>query len=217
MYDSINVKQAECFKPEDKTMILKRVVQLYGSLDNCDALLKLHLRLQPLSYRADIRPLLERAAGEGAGQPGEAAVKGIPNMAPVEEWLWGNTRSRVLVITGVAGEGKSTISAALAKKFGVPPTGAATAIACSALEAAAPAAAGTAAAGTSTGVADATPDPTPAPVVLAYHFLKYNDARRLDPVRIVQSLAFQLALRWGTLGGPHYIRNTREQWTRGGG
>jgi hypothetical protein len=29
----------------------------------------------------------------------------------------------------------------------------------------------------------------------ALHFLKHNDARRLDPVRIVESLAFQLGLR----------------------
>ncbi len=29
--------------------------------------------------------------------------------------------------------------------------------------------------------------------VSAYHFLKHSDARRLDPVKIVKSLAFQLA------------------------
>jgi hypothetical protein len=27
----------------------------------------------------------------------------------------------------------------------------------------------------------------------AFHFLKHDDARRLDPIRIVKSLAFQLA------------------------
>ena len=31
--------------------------------------------------------------------------------------------------------------------------------------------------------------------VTAYHFLKYSDARRLDPVKIIKSLAFQLAQR----------------------
>ncbi|KAG2489801.1 hypothetical protein HYH03_011750 [Edaphochlamys debaryana] len=32
--------------------------------------------------------------------------------------------------------------------------------------------------------------------ISAFHFLKYNDQRRLDPVRIVKSLAFQLASRF---------------------
>jgi hypothetical protein len=31
--------------------------------------------------------------------------------------------------------------------------------------------------------------------IAAYHLCKYNDARRLDPVRIIKSLAFQLAAR----------------------
>ncbi|KAG2491745.1 hypothetical protein HYH03_009908 [Edaphochlamys debaryana] len=35
----------------------------------------------------------------------------------------------------------------------------------------------------------------PAGSVVAFHFLKYSDQRRLDPVRIVKSLAFQLARR----------------------
>ncbi len=185
VFDSINVEQAVCFKPEDTAMILGRVVELYGSHDNFDALLKLYLLLQPLSYRADIRALVERVEDTKAEHPENAAVKGYMNMAPVEDWLWENTRSRVLVITGGAGEGKSTISAALGKRFGAPVATAAG----SASEPTAPAAAGTSATGTSIGVV--THNPTP--VVLAYHFLKYNDARRLDPVRIVQSLAFQLA------------------------
>jgi hypothetical protein len=52
-YDIIQVEKAECFKETDKQMILDRVVKLYGSHDNFDTLLKLHLRLQPLSYRTD--------------------------------------------------------------------------------------------------------------------------------------------------------------------
>ena len=35
------------------------------------------------------------------------------------------------------------------------------------------------------------------PRVSAHHFLKYNDQRRLEPVRIIKSLAFQLACRSG--------------------
>jgi hypothetical protein len=40
--------------------------------------------------------------------------------------------------------------------------------------------------------------------ITAYHFAKFSDARRLDPVRIVKSLAFQLALRsvaWALVAG----------------
>ena len=32
-------------------------------------------------------------------------------------------------------------------------------------------------------------------LVAAVHFLKHNDQRRLEPVRIIKSLAFQLAKR----------------------
>ena len=49
--------------------------------------------------------------------------------------------------------------------------------------------------------ADAGPDArlpsggAPAGAVAAAHFCKYNDQRRLEPVRIIKSLAFQLALK----------------------
>jgi hypothetical protein len=33
--------------------------------------------------------------------------------------------------------------------------------------------------------------------IVAYHFAKFSDARRLDAIRIIKSLAFQLALRYG--------------------
>lgn len=35
--------------------------------------------------------------------------------------------------------------------------------------------------------------------VAAHHFFKYNDVRRQDPLRIIHSLAFQLAIRCGQL------------------
>ena len=40
------------------------------------------------------------------------------------------------------------------------------------------------------------------PAVHAHHFLKYSDSRRLDPIRIVKSLAFQLALRYARTRAP---------------
>ncbi len=85
----------------------------------------------------------------------------------VEAWLDGGSvasscggeeqdvgSSRALVVCSGAGEGKSTISAALVaghlrERFA------------------------------------------------AYHFFKYSDARRQDPVQVIKSLAFQLASRWG--------------------
>ena len=35
----------------------------------------------------------------------------------------------------------------------------------------------------------------PSPVIAAAHFLRYSDAKTLDPVRMMKSLAFQLALK----------------------
>lgn len=32
--------------------------------------------------------------------------------------------------------------------------------------------------------------------IFACHFLKYNDQRKLDPIRMLQSILFQLAPRW---------------------
>ncbi|PNH10474.1 WD repeat domain-containing protein, partial [Tetrabaena socialis] len=110
-------------------------------------MLKLQLMLQPLSYKVDVQRLQARAAGTAW------------EFGPVRAWLGGG--ARLLSVLAGAGEGKSTLSAALVEELG--------------------------------GGRDC---------VLAYHFLKYNDQRRagrLDPVLMVKSLAFQLAIQMPAL------------------
>ncbi|PNH05496.1 hypothetical protein TSOC_008245, partial [Tetrabaena socialis] len=147
VFGSINVEQAECFKPEDKVMILSEIKQHHTSSERFDASLKLQLLLEPLSYRVDMRRLLQRADEMGTQWRFEA----------VSEWLV--SEHRLLCISAGAGEGKSTISAAL----------------CSSKELSG--------------------------CITAHHFIKYNDARRLEVVRVVKSLAFQLALRLPVVRG----------------
>ena len=105
----------------------------------------MQLLLEPLSYRVDLRRLLQRAEGTQW------------DFSPVSSWLeQGLGGSRALCIASGAGEGKSTVSAAMCD----PAAGA---------------------------FRDA---------ISAHHFLKHSDQRRLQPVRVVKSLAFQLAVRW---------------------
>ncbi|PNH00576.1 hypothetical protein TSOC_013598, partial [Tetrabaena socialis] len=141
VFGSINVEEAECFKEEDKAMILSEIKQHHTSYELFDASLKLQLLLEPLSYSVDLRRLLQRADEMGT----QWRFKGVG------EWL--DSDSRLLCISAGAGEGKSTISAAL----------------CSSTELSG--------------------------CVTAHHFIKYNDARRLEVVRVVKSFAFQLAKR----------------------
>ncbi|PNH02253.1 Vegetative incompatibility protein HET-E-1, partial [Tetrabaena socialis] len=159
---SIDVAEAKCFKPEDKVMILSEVCLHHKSPEVFNTKLKLQLLLEPLSYRVDVQRLAERAAAMGTQWAFDE----------VDAWL--ATSSRVLCITAGAGEGKSTISAAL----------------CSHQQQQTqqnPAAA--------TVLSD-----NAATAVSACHFLKYSDERRLEPIRIIKSLAFQLAERIPGMG-----------------
>lgn len=109
-----------------------------------NARLKLQLLLEPLSYRVDVRRLHDMAAATGT----------VWDFTAVQAWraLPPGGAGRVLCVAAGAGEGKSTISAALCVAAG-------------------------------------------GGRVAAQHFLKYNDQRRLEPLRIIKSLAFQLAER----------------------
>ncbi|PNH07715.1 Vegetative incompatibility protein HET-E-1 [Tetrabaena socialis] len=159
---SIDVEEAKCYKPEDKVMILREVCLHHKSPEVFNTKLKLQLLLEPLSYRVDVQRLAERAAAMGTQWAFDE----------VDAWL--ATSSRVLCITAGAGEGKSTISAAL----------------CSHQQQQTqqnPAAA--------TVLSD-----NAATAVSACHFLKYSDERRLEPIRIIKSLAFQLAERIPGMG-----------------
>ncbi|KAG2427876.1 hypothetical protein HXX76_012196 [Chlamydomonas incerta] len=167
--NTLDVTKAECQFPADKDMILQVVSRQHGSTDTFNHKLRLQLLLEPLSYNVDMRRLLRRAAAAGTCWA----------FGPVAEWLAEPraTAPRVLCVAAGAGEGKSTISAAL----------------CAAAAAAEP----ESAAATATAAAQELPPlpQLPAGGVSAYHFLKYNDQRRLDPVNIIKSLAFQLAMR----------------------
>ncbi|KAG2427875.1 hypothetical protein HXX76_012195 [Chlamydomonas incerta] len=167
--NTLDVTKAECQFPADKDMILQVVSRQHGSTDTFNHKLRLQLLLEPLSYNVDMRRLLRRAAAAGTCWA----------FSPVAEWLAEPraTAPRVLCVAAGAGEGKSTISAALC--------------------AAAAASQSETAAATATAAAQELPPlpQLPAGGVSAYHFLKYNDQRRLDPVNIIKSLAFQLAMR----------------------
>ncbi|KAG2452670.1 hypothetical protein HYH02_002903 [Chlamydomonas schloesseri] len=166
--NTLDVTKAECQFPADKDMILEVVTRQHGSTDAFNHKLRLQLLLEPLSYTVDMRRLLRRAEAAGTRWA----------FGPVAEWLAEPhaTAPRVLCVAAGAGEGKSTISAALC--------------AASAPDAAATAEATGAAATAATAVQQ-----LPAGAVCGYHFLKYNDQRRLDAVNIIKSLAFQLAMR----------------------
>ncbi|KAG2433318.1 hypothetical protein HXX76_008384 [Chlamydomonas incerta] len=202
IYGDLDVRRAECFFEGDKVFIMGQVDKYHGSADAFNAKLRLQLLLEPLSYAVDVRRLCRRAAEGGGGEPeagggagaGEGGKEdgaggvGAWDWTALEVWLKPGgggggggggeadaKPARALCIVAGAGEGKSTISALL----------------CAATASAAAAAAG----------ADAGPDGrlpsggAPAGAVAAAHFCKYNDARRLEPVRIIKSLAFQLALK----------------------
>ncbi|PNH02254.1 Vegetative incompatibility protein HET-E-1, partial [Tetrabaena socialis] len=157
---SINVSAAQCYKEEDKEMILREVSLHHKSPEVFNTKLKLQLLLEPLSYRVDVQRLTERAAAMGTQWVFDE----------VDAWL--ATSSRVLCITAGAGEGKSTISAVL----------------CSHQQQ------------KQQNPAAATSYSDNAATVSAFHFLKYNDERRLEPIRIIKSLAFQLAERIPDMG-----------------
>ncbi|KAG2452109.1 hypothetical protein HYH02_003143 [Chlamydomonas schloesseri] len=213
VFRDLDVEAANCFRPEDKDMIMHEVRKQHGSAAAFNAKLKLQLLLEPLSYSVDLRRLQERsrdtawdfatvekwlmdgvaetAAATTASTPsggfggGGAAASGKPRT------------SRAMCIVSGAGEGKSTISAEFVRRYGQPTHAAAGAAASH----------GDAHAGhdatnprSSPGQLHSTDGGLSASgavqqVAVAHHFLKYNDQRRLEPVRIIKSLAFQLASR----------------------
>ncbi|KAG2448525.1 hypothetical protein HYH02_006416 [Chlamydomonas schloesseri] len=163
VFGSLDIRKAECQFPEDKKMILATVERQHGSAEQFNTKLKLQLLLEPVSYRVDERRLLQRARGTrwdfnpvaawlDAGPPGAGGGGGKGGGAK-----GGGGGTRVLCVVAGAGEGKSTISAALCA---VPAEG---------------------------GFGER---------ISCRHYCKYSDQRRLDPVRVIKSLAFQLASRF---------------------
>jgi hypothetical protein len=189
---SLDINLAQCYFQADKDMILEKVKDMHGSADNFNSWLKLVLMLQPLSYKADMQRLLERCRGR--------QWDWVPVTRWLEEGAQAERPSRVLCLLAGAGEGKSTLSAALCEQYSVPQAVNSSPAAISTpgdggssnygKQASPPAAAdqSVSAAG-SLGYGDGIN------VVLLHHFIKFSDQRRLEPLNVVRSLAFQLAER----------------------
>ncbi|GIL47581.1 hypothetical protein Vafri_4369 [Volvox africanus] len=174
VFTSINVVDAGAYKQSDKDKILEDIIDHHGSYTAFDNKLKLLFLLEPLDMQADLEALLE---GTGGAQEYD--------FSPLQMWLTSPRSPQVCVISGPAGSGKSTISAALcwdekarqrrdktlARGRVHLPSGAKLARQISGLEV------------------------TSDPIVHAYHFCKYSDVRRQSPIRIVKTLAYQLAQR----------------------
>ena len=149
MVKAIDVEKATCFKPSDKTMIIDKVIKHHGSTAAFNMSLRLQLLLDPLSYKVDMKQLLHNSKGTEW------------RLERISDWIHSRYNGpRALCIKAGAGEGKSTISAAI----------------CSQL--------------LSLGLFD---EVDASSVIAACHFIKYSDQRRLDLVRIVKSISFQLA------------------------
>jgi len=103
MINSIDVDVAECYKIEDKGMILEKIRAHHGSSTQFNNDLRLQLLLRPLSYKVDRMRLAERSKGTQW------------TLGPVESWL-SEGASRALCILGGAGTGKSSISDAICEQ-----------------------------------------------------------------------------------------------------
>ncbi|KXZ51639.1 hypothetical protein GPECTOR_12g603 [Gonium pectorale] len=194
-----------------KAFIIGDVVAQHGSTTAFNDLLRLQLLLEPNSYGPDLRRLASgsrrRAAAsseqqrpqhgadratQGGGEAGEeadGADRGW-DWGPVHAWLrperpasggaaasggavgsGGGGGARVLCIAGGSGEGKSALCAALLSPGGP------------------------LASGGGPGYGGGDGGSACNEVVCAHHFCKAADRRRQEPLRVIKSLAFQLAVR----------------------
>ena len=94
----VDVDKALCFSPEDRKLIYAMIEKKFGSNKELTEQLQLRLMLRPMGYAADTAALLRRAKGETF------------RLDALRDFVRGGG-GRAAVIEGVAGEGKSTISA----------------------------------------------------------------------------------------------------------
>ena len=90
-------------------MICADICDKFGSLRSFTEQLRLRLLLKPLGYEADLATLRERCAGEAAALDAVADF-----LAP-----GAGVGSRVALVVGGAGEGKSTIASKAVESLGV--------------------------------------------------------------------------------------------------
>ncbi|KXZ56037.1 hypothetical protein GPECTOR_2g1589 [Gonium pectorale] len=175
VFKSISVVDAGAYKQSDKDKILEDIIAHHGSTTAFDNKLKLLFLLEPLDMETEMESLLD---GTGGAQEYDFSA--------LQLWLTSPRAPQVCVISGPAGAGKSTISAALSfdeeaqrrrQKAMAHTRGAVHGPSHMARQ------------------ISGLSGNTRGPVVHAYHFCKYSDVRRQSPIRIVKTLAYQLAQR----------------------
>ena len=127
-YSNIDANKAECFEPSDETRIRAHVHQMMvehrtvsegadvtTALTAFSGLLKLLLILKPMSYAEDMAALLARAPGhaEYPLNPVQDFVSLQSENVESKEGAPSVSSGRLACIMGGAGEGKSTLAAAL--------------------------------------------------------------------------------------------------------
>ena len=175
----INVGEAKCFDETAAKHIRNEIIERHGTLDRFTTVLKLRLILKPLSFDGDITALLGRTTDTF-------------DFASLRTWAADATGSRVMCVTALSGEGKSTLSAALTRL---------TADGDSLICATTPLAALTEQTQTSMCETRAW--------LHAWHFCKHSDARRQDAVMVAKSLAYQLGLRFKTIADALLMLDTK--------
>ena len=119
---SIDAETALCFSDDDRRMIHAEIADRFefGSLARFTEELRLRFLLRPLSYDADITALRQRSSGEVFQfdalrehiDAAAAVAAAAPQVAAAAQGM------RLACVVGEAGEGKSTLSAALLGPFG---------------------------------------------------------------------------------------------------
>jgi len=197
----IDVSKAECFNVHDLVMIKEKIIEAQGSLAAFDIALKLQILLKPLSYSVDLAQLARRSEGTnwdfGVVQewlnsditisPISTQFSSVSPTADSSYFIETHQYLRRKISCSVCCGGNSAASS-----VSQPPSR----VLC--ILAGAGTGKSTISAALLKNVLGRRIEGLPGEwegVVTAYHFLKYSDARRLDPVAIVKSIAFQLALR----------------------
>ncbi|GIL56284.1 hypothetical protein Vafri_11626 [Volvox africanus] len=176
----LDIRQASCKNVADKAMIQAAIAASYGSSEAFNTQLRLQLLLQPLSYREDLRrralPPPAAAASSGRSrlgmslpQPAAAAPPSPTTRLASTGWDFSPVRSWL-----DAGEEGSRVLCLLGG------SGEGKSTLCAAL------------CDPEVGLLRAV-DGGRGRIVGAHHFVRFGDRRRQEPLRIIKSLAYQLA------------------------
>jgi WD40 repeat protein len=117
-FAAISVELADCYDGAAKKMILGKIQESHGGTAAFQAALRLRLLLRPTSYAADVAALLARAAGD-AWRFEELHAFLLLSAPPLRaadaggETADADAAPRLACVAGGAGEGKSTLAAAL--------------------------------------------------------------------------------------------------------